>query len=153
MFDRRLYVRQPDNVPGECSLISELLTNRMAWSPSLSARAPWQQGFSCRQLDEGEEWLDVDYQISCNSDEYLVFVVLGFVAVLAIPIGIPVLTMLLLLKNGKSIREGGDAYKRYEFLVSECAACRRPSALSTPSIVGRMVVVGISTNVARGTHW
>ena len=125
----------------------------MAWSPSLSARAPWQQGFSCRQLDEGEEWLDVDYQISCNSDEYLVFVVLGFVAVLAIPIGIPVLTMLLLLKNGKSIREGGDAYKRYEFLVSECAACRRPSALSTPSIVGRMVVVGISTNVARGTHW
>ena len=125
----------------------------MAWSPSLSARAPWQQGFSCRQLDEGEEWLDVDYQISCNSDQYLVFAALAFVAVLAIPIGIPVLTMLLLLKNGKSIREGGDAYKRYEFLVSECAACRRPSALSTPSIVGRMVVVGISTNVARGTHW
>ena len=111
------------------------------------------QGFGCFQLDDDEDWLSVDYQISCNSDQYLVFAALAFVAVLAIPIGIPVLTMLLLLKNGKSIREGGDAYKRYEFLVSECAACRRPSALSTPSIVGRMVVVGISTNVARGTHW
>jgi len=87
------------------------------------------QGFGCFQLDEDEDWLSVDYQISCNSNEWLVFFTVGAIAVIAIPIGIPMLTMLLLLRNGKSIREGGDAYKRYEFLVSECVPCWRPAAM------------------------
>ena len=47
------------------------------------------QGFSCRQLDENEEWLDVDFQISCTSDSYLAFVSLGFVGVLVYQLGVP----------------------------------------------------------------
>jgi hypothetical protein len=60
-----------------------------------------------------------DFQISCESDEYLAFEILGGVGVLAIPVGVPTLSLLLLVRNGKGIRNGpGDpAFDRYEFLV------------------------------------
>ena len=76
------------------------------------------QGFSCRQLDENEKWLDVDFQISCTSNSYLAFVSLGFVGVLVYPLGLPTCVLLLLFKNGGEIRSGGAAYERYEFLVA-----------------------------------
>ena len=76
------------------------------------------QGFSCRQLDEDEKWLDVDFQISCTSDSYLAFVTLGFVGVLVYPLGLPTCALLLLLKNSGEIKSGGPAYERYEFLVA-----------------------------------
>jgi hypothetical protein len=83
------------------------------------------QGFSCRELDvisesEDERYLDVDYQISCNSNEYVVFWTVGLVGVFAYPIGIPTLTLLLLLKNGQQIKEqDSKARQRYEFLVAD----------------------------------
>jgi hypothetical protein len=66
-------------------------------------------------------------QISCESDEYLAFEILGGAGVLAIPVGIPTLSLLLLIRNGKGIRNGaGDpAFDRYEFLVDR----RRHSGL------------------------
>ena len=76
------------------------------------------QGFSCRQLDEHEKWLDVDFQISCTSNSYLAFVSLGFVGVLVYPLGLPTCMLLLLFKNGGEIKSGGAAYERYEFLVA-----------------------------------
>ena len=76
------------------------------------------QGFSCRQLDENEEWLDVDFQISCSSDSYLAFVSLGIVGVLVYPLGLPTCALLLLIKNGGDIKRGVGAYDRYEFLVA-----------------------------------
>ena len=76
------------------------------------------QGFSCHQLDENEEWLDVDFQISCTSDSYLAFVSLGFVGVLVYPLGMPTCALLLLFKNSGEIKSGGAAYERYEFLVA-----------------------------------
>eukprot|EP01044_Picomonas_judraskeda_P015612 COSAG03_NODE_2645_length_2565_cov_4.138281_2_plen_166_part_00 len=76
------------------------------------------QGFSCRQLDENEEWLDVDFQISCTSDSYFAFVSLGFVGVLVYPLGLPTCALLLLFKNSGEIKSGGAAYERYEFLVA-----------------------------------
>ena len=57
------------------------------------------QGFSCRQLDENEEWLDVDFQISCTSDSYLAFVSLGTIGVFVYPLGLPTCALLLLFKN------------------------------------------------------
>ena len=81
------------------------------------------QGFSCRQLDENEEWLDVDFQISCTSDSYLAFVSLGFVGVLVYPLGLPTCALLLLLKNSGEIKTGGPAYERYEFLVAGDIMC------------------------------
>ena len=76
------------------------------------------QGFSCRQLDESEEWLDVDFQISCTSDSYLAFVSLGLIGVLVYPLGLPTFALLLLLKNSGDIKSGGATYERYEFLVA-----------------------------------
>jgi hypothetical protein len=76
------------------------------------------QGFSCRQLDENEEWLDVDFQISCTSDSYFAFVSLGLVGVLVYPLGLPTCALLLLFKNSGEIKSGGPAYERYEFLVA-----------------------------------
>ena len=77
-------------------------------------------GFSCRPLDVGEEWLSVDYQISCMSDEYLAFAILGIFGVLAFPIGVPTTQLIILLKNGKGIRSGqGPEFERYMFLVAD----------------------------------
>jgi hypothetical protein len=95
------------------------------------------QGFSCVQLDDDESWLQVDFQISCEDDSYVrgrpshtrltrqhdgcvdahfqvAFWVLGVVGVLSVPIGIPVMTLLVLLKNTAGIRKRGDAFTRYE---------------------------------------
>ena len=58
-------------------------------------------------------------QISCFSNEYYAFVLFGTLGVLAYPIGVPALTLLMLLKNGGDIRAGGPACRRYEFLVAD----------------------------------
>ena len=96
------------------------------------------QGFSCRQLDEEESWLSVDYQISCQSDWYVAFMLLGMVGVCTFPIGIPSMTMLVLVKNGEGIRTGDAAFERYEFLVADYKPqfyfwdCLEPSSRSGP---------------------
>jgi hypothetical protein len=77
------------------------------------------RGFSCRQLDNEEEWLEVDFQISCLSDSYLAFVSLGMVGVLIYPLGIPTLTLLQLWRKSKEIKSRGPALERYEFLVAD----------------------------------
>ena len=79
------------------------------------------QGFACRTLDDEESWLNVDYQISCQSMEYLAFEILGSIGVLAVPVGIPALTLLELLRNTKGIIKGpGDpSFDRYEFFVAD----------------------------------
>jgi hypothetical protein len=65
--------------------------------------------------------LSVDYQISCASDEYLAFQILGTIGVLAVPVGIPSLSLLILIKNGAGIRKGSGNpnFDRYEFLVAD----------------------------------
>jgi hypothetical protein len=77
------------------------------------------QGFACKQLGPEESYLAVDFQVSCESNEYIAFVVLGFAGVMAVPIGIPTVTLLVLLKNGSNIRSGGASYQRYQFLVGD----------------------------------
>lgn len=78
------------------------------------------QGFGCFKLADKEEWLAADMQISCFSTEYYAFVFFGTIGVLAYPIGVPALTLLMLLKNGQEIRQRGPIYSRYEFLVNDC---------------------------------
>ena len=77
------------------------------------------QGFSCRQLEEEEEWLEVDYQISCLSDEYVAFVGFGIIGVCVYPLGVPTLTLLQLWRNAGHIKGGGPGRERYEFLVAD----------------------------------
>ena len=77
------------------------------------------QGFSCRRLDEDEEWLEVDFQISCSSDAYTAFKVFGFFGVCFYPIGIPTITLLQLMRNSAGIKTHGPGRERYEFLVSD----------------------------------
>ena len=94
------------------------------------------QGFSCRQLDESEEWLDVDFQISCTSDSYLAFVSLGLIGVLVYPLGLPTFALLLLMKNSGDIKSGGAAYERYEFLVAgDHPSPHSPSLFDSPNRV------------------
>ena len=77
------------------------------------------RGFSCRRLDETEEWLEVDFQTSCLSDSYLAFVSLGMIGVFIYPLGIPTLSLVQLWRNAKDIKVGGPARERYEFLVGD----------------------------------
>ena len=78
------------------------------------------QGFSCFSLDEEEDWMYVDLQISCDTDAYKYFrATAGLLAILAYPIGIPAATFLLLLKNKNGIYSGGPAAERYDFLIAD----------------------------------
>lgn len=77
------------------------------------------QGFSCRRLDKDEEWLEVDFQISCASDAYTIFKVFGLLGVCIYPIGIPTVTLLQLVRNSKTIKTHGPGRERYEFLVAD----------------------------------
>lgn len=84
------------------------------------------QGFSCRQTDEDESWLDVDFQIDCNSPEYLLeFWTFGVLGMFVYPIGIPTLTLFMLVKNSDSIKtslakgETNPAAERYSFLTAD----------------------------------
>ena len=43
------------------------------------------QGFSCRSLGSNEQWLSVDFQINCDSDDYSVFYIFGLFAVAVFP--------------------------------------------------------------------
>ena len=64
------------------------------------------QGFSCFSLDESEQWLHVDLQISCDGDVYQYFrVTAGMAAILVYPVGIPAATLLLLMKNKVAINK------------------------------------------------
>jgi hypothetical protein len=45
-------------------------------------------------------------QISCESDAYVAFEVLGTIGVLSVPIGIPSLSLFFLFKNRAGIRRG-----------------------------------------------
>ena len=89
------------------------------------------QGFGCYKLADEEEWLEADMQISCFSTEYYAFVVFGTIGVLAYPIGVPALTLLMLLKNGQEIRRRGPVYSRYEFLVNDCESRLTQTSSST----------------------
>jgi hypothetical protein len=77
------------------------------------------QTFSCTTLHDGESWLDVDLQVDCESLEYLGFQTMAFVGVGVYPIGIPVVSLLFLMRYRKDIRDGGPARDTYEFLVTD----------------------------------
>ena len=86
------------------------------------------QTFSCRQFSEAESYLDVDYQIGCHEDGYQRFRnTIGLLGVFVFPIGIPLLSLLLLLKNNSGIRANGPARDRYEFLVADYQVRKTPS--------------------------
>jgi hypothetical protein len=69
------------------------------------------------ELDEDERWLNVDLQIDCQTAGFQAFEFLGFIGVVMYPIGIPVLTLAMLLRNSADIRGFGPPRARYKFLV------------------------------------
>jgi hypothetical protein len=78
------------------------------------------QSFSCYSLDDDEQWLHVDPQISCVDSGFEWFrLTFGIIGVCAYPLAIPVLTMFVLLRNFKGIMDGGSAFIRYDFLVAD----------------------------------
>ena len=78
------------------------------------------QGFSCHRLSETEQYLEADYRIDCLSSGYTdVFTPVGKVGIVLFPLGIPIVTLFLLLKNTKEISAGGPMRERYLFLVND----------------------------------
>jgi len=78
------------------------------------------QGFSCRQLAPEEKWLSADYQLSCETLGYNFFQLWGIAFACVWPIGIPVLTLLALLKNRKEMRiKNSPARLKYAFIVTD----------------------------------
>lgn len=71
------------------------------------------------QLDREERWLDVDLQINCDSDGHSTFHWFGVLGVLMYPVGVPVATLVMLVKNGRGIKTDGPIRTRFEFLVSD----------------------------------
>ena len=64
--------------------------------------------------------LDVDFQVDCTDGTYIGFQVLAFIGVFAYPVGIPVLTLLALLRVTKSIlAEDAKTVEMYEFLIDD----------------------------------
>lgn len=65
-------------------------------------------------------------QISCDGAEYMAFVFMGTVGVLAVPVGVPGISLLLLVMNTRELRktdaqgnQNSAAFRRYEFLVAD----------------------------------
>ena len=56
-------------------------------------------GFSCRDLGPAESWLNADYQISCLSLTWKVWLMFGLITTVLWPVGVPVCTLLILLRN------------------------------------------------------
>lgn len=78
------------------------------------------QGFSCHRLSETGAYVEADYRISCLSSGYTdVFMPVGKIGIALFPIGVPLVTLFLLLKNTAGIRDGGPARERYLFLVND----------------------------------
>jgi hypothetical protein len=71
-------------------------------------------------------FLSIRWQIPCDGAEYLAFVFMGTLGVLAVPVGVPGLSLLLLARNTRELRETDEhghqnsaAFRRYEFLVAD----------------------------------
>jgi hypothetical protein len=77
-------------------------------------------GFNCRRLGDHEAWLSADYQISCNTVGHVLYIAAATMAVGLYPIGVPLGTLFLLMRNRKEMMvENSPARLRYAFLVSD----------------------------------
>jgi hypothetical protein len=78
------------------------------------------QGLACRDLDNEESWLVMDMQVDCLSDGYIIFTVLAFIGICVFPLGIPLVTLLGLLKyRGQIKNPESHMHERVEFLVGD----------------------------------
>eukprot|EP01049_Picozoa_sp_SAG25_P004266 SAG25_NODE_265_length_10686_cov_15.394163_4_plen_615_part_00 len=78
------------------------------------------QAFACRDLGDAS-WLAVDYQISCDTDDYYVLTSIAIFSVMLYPIAIPVGTAGVLFYNREAIKRGptDSAYGQFDFLVGD----------------------------------
>merc|ERR1711988_1290055 len=77
------------------------------------------EAFACRNLG-GRHWLAADYQTSCDDDSYTVTVVFAVLGVLLYPVGVPVLTYIVLFQNRAELHNHDSAAcKRYSFMLQD----------------------------------
>lgn len=62
------------------------------------------QTFACEHLDDGREYLRVDYRIECDSSKHRLFQVYAGIMILVYPVGIPLVYAFLLYKNRRVLR-------------------------------------------------
>jgi hypothetical protein len=70
--------------------------------PVVSAKAF--STFSCESFDDGRSYLRVDYSVDCDSEEYSRAVAMAVIAILLFPVGIPLATGALLLRERSALR-------------------------------------------------
>ena len=103
-----------------------------------------------QQLDDGEEWLVVDMQIDCNSSGYKFFTFLALLGICAFPIGIPVLTLVGLMRNSEQAQDpDSEIYPRLEFLVGDYKP--RFYYWDTLEMLRKVTVTGMLMFVSKGS--
>lgn len=82
----------------------------------------------CRDLGEGVSRLEADYTVDCTSEEYQMFRIFAIFVIVAIPIGIPLGTFLILRKHKEKIlAQDMDTLREFNALLGdyepECVLC------------------------------
>jgi hypothetical protein len=107
-------------------------------------------GFNCRRLGDHEAWLSADYQISCNTVGHVVYIAIATIGVMVYPIGVPLGTVFLLVKNRHDMKvENSPGRLRYAFLVSDF----KPQYYywETVEMVRKVILTGLLMFMARGS--
>eukprot|EP01043_Picozoa_sp_COSAG02_P022872 COSAG02_NODE_1203_length_13900_cov_11.040287_7_plen_880_part_00 len=74
----------------------------------------------CRDLGPGVSVLEADYNVDCTSSKYELFRVSAFIAILLVPIGIPVGAFLLMRRHEEKILAGDvDTLREFNVLVGD----------------------------------
>lgn len=74
----------------------------------------------CRDLGPGLSVLEADYNVDCNSDDYQLFRITAVLAILLVPVGIPVGAFLLLRRHEERILDGDvDTLREFNVLVGD----------------------------------
>eukprot|EP01047_Picozoa_sp_COSAG01_P034839 COSAG01_NODE_2637_length_7327_cov_89.736718_4_plen_372_part_00 len=77
------------------------------------------QTFDCRDLGSAA-WLALDYQVSCDNEEYATLADTAVIGVLVYPVGVPLFTAAFLVKNRHGIRQQDPKVcNRLAFLIGD----------------------------------
>ena len=66
------------------------------------------QAFACEELDDGKDYLRVDYRIECDSSKHEAFQIFAGIMIFVYPIGIPAFYAFLLYKNREVLKDGEE---------------------------------------------
>jgi len=97
-------------------VISNALTLAFVLYTGISTRIL--QIFDCQEFDDGTSWLRNDYSVQCYTARWNGFVVYAAFMMLVYPLGLPVITFLVVYKNRKQL-DNTVVREKYGFLYQD----------------------------------